>query len=138
MTKDEQSVTDNHENILKNMANKRENVAKLQSEFSQVDQSIQEESGNLTEMTKAMKILQEQIEELQAENLRLEQDQKIKHSKVGAFRKKSSRNRAYFVLLDLIKSDCSLRLGVSVRGYVRLSIGWLISQWAIYANFEFP
>ena len=85
MTKDEQSVTDNHENILKNMANKRENVAKLQSEFSQVDQSIQEESGNLTEMTKAMKILQEQIEELQAENLRLEQDQKIKHSKVGAW-----------------------------------------------------
>ena len=84
MTKDEQSVTDNHENILKNMANKRENVAKLQSEFSQVDQSIQEESGNLTEMTKAMKILQEQIEELQAENLRLEQDQKIKHSKVGS------------------------------------------------------
>ena len=84
MTKDEQSVTDNHENILKNMANKRENVAKLQSEFSQVDQSIQDESGNLTEMTKAMKILQEQIEELQAENLRLEQDQKIKHSKVGA------------------------------------------------------
>ena len=75
-------MTDNHENILKNMANKRENVAKLQSEFSEVDQSIQDESNNLTEMTKAMKILQEQIEALQAENLRLEQDQKVKHSKV--------------------------------------------------------
>ena len=82
MTKDELSVTDNHENILKNMANKKENVTKLQAEFSEVDRSIQDESGSLAEMSKAMKILQEQIEALQAENLRLEQDQKENHIKV--------------------------------------------------------
>ena len=79
-------MTDNHENILKNMANKRENVSKLQTEFTEVDKSIQDESTKLTEMTKAMKTLQGQIEELQAENLRLEQDQKVKHSKVGGVR----------------------------------------------------
>ena len=82
LTKDELSVTDNHENILKNMANKKENVTKLQAEFSEVDRSIQDESSSLAEMSKAMKILQEQIEALQAENLRLEQDQKENHSKV--------------------------------------------------------
>jgi len=81
LTKDELSVTDNHENILKNMANKKENVTKLQAEFSEVDRSIQDESGSLAEMSKAMKILQEQIEALQAENLRLEQDQKENHIK---------------------------------------------------------
>ena len=75
-------MTDNHENILKNMANKKENVTKLQAEFSEVDRSIQDESGSLAEMSKAMKILQEQIEALQAENLRLEQDQKENHIKV--------------------------------------------------------
>ena len=75
-------MTDNHENILKNMANKKENVTKLQAEFSEVDRSIQDESSSLAEMSKAMKILQEQIEALQAENLRLEQDQKENHIKV--------------------------------------------------------
>ena len=83
LTNDEHSVTDNHENVLKNMANKKENVAKLRQDFSLVDGTIRDESQSLAEMSKAMKILQEQIEALQAENLRLERDQKDKHAKVG-------------------------------------------------------